>query len=152
LQLLCVKGLVFDDSTGSCDADGTLDNNESGLLTITRHNAVHSAISLIVSLLGVAGLYRVKYLRVTQPWMNIVLLGLAIPAVLTHDPKRLKRAASKCLTLSGLAMGSVFICQQMANNPPPGSFWVANWPLLMSWMPIFIFAPVAVYLLDRVPS
>ena len=28
-----------------------------GLLTITRHNAVHSAISLIVSLLGVAGLY-----------------------------------------------------------------------------------------------
>jgi NADH-quinone oxidoreductase subunit J len=28
-----------------------------GILTITRHNAVHSAISLIVSLLGVAGLY-----------------------------------------------------------------------------------------------
>ena len=28
-----------------------------GLLTITRRNAVHSAISLIVSLLGVAGLY-----------------------------------------------------------------------------------------------
>src|SRR6202140_5478826 len=28
-----------------------------GILTITRHNAVHSAVSLIVSLLGVAGLY-----------------------------------------------------------------------------------------------
>src|SRR5437763_8322241 len=28
-----------------------------GVLTITRRNAVHSAISLIVSLLGVAGLY-----------------------------------------------------------------------------------------------
>jgi NADH-quinone oxidoreductase subunit J len=28
-----------------------------GLLTITRRNAVHSAVSLIVSLLGVAGLY-----------------------------------------------------------------------------------------------
>ena len=28
-----------------------------GILTITRRNAVHSAISLIVSLLGVAGLY-----------------------------------------------------------------------------------------------
>jgi NADH-quinone oxidoreductase subunit J len=28
-----------------------------GLLTITRRNAIHSAISLIVSLLGVAGLY-----------------------------------------------------------------------------------------------
>ena len=28
-----------------------------GILTITRRNAMHSAISLIVSLLGVAGLY-----------------------------------------------------------------------------------------------
>src|SRR5579871_3096032 len=28
-----------------------------GILTITRRNAVHSAVSLIVSLLGVAGLY-----------------------------------------------------------------------------------------------
>lgn len=28
-----------------------------GILTITRHSAVHSAISLIVSLMGVAGLY-----------------------------------------------------------------------------------------------
>src|SRR5919108_2116520 len=28
-----------------------------GVLTITRRNAVHSAISLIVSLLGIAGLY-----------------------------------------------------------------------------------------------
>ena len=28
-----------------------------GILTITRRNAVHSAISLIVSLMGVAGLY-----------------------------------------------------------------------------------------------
>src|SRR5476649_2978947 len=28
-----------------------------GILTITRRNAIHSAISLIVSLLGVAGLY-----------------------------------------------------------------------------------------------
>jgi NADH-quinone oxidoreductase subunit J len=32
-----------------------------GLLTITRRNAVHSAISLIVSLLGVAGLYLLQH-------------------------------------------------------------------------------------------
>src|SRR5437764_1661288 len=28
-----------------------------GILTITRRNAVHSAVSLIVSLMGIAGLY-----------------------------------------------------------------------------------------------
>jgi NADH-quinone oxidoreductase subunit J len=32
-----------------------------GVLTITRRNAVHSAISLIVSLLGVAGLYLLQH-------------------------------------------------------------------------------------------
>jgi NADH-quinone oxidoreductase subunit J len=32
-----------------------------GILTITRRNAVHSAISLIVSLLGVAGLYLMQH-------------------------------------------------------------------------------------------
>ena len=37
-----------------------------GVLTITRRSAVHSAISLIVSLLGVAGLYLLQqYLRRT---------------------------------------------------------------------------------------
>src|SRR5512140_1740433 len=40
-----------------------------GILTITRRNAVHSAISLIVSLLGVAGLYllqRAEFLFAVQ--------------------------------------------------------------------------------------
>ncbi|MGD0872153.1 MAG: NADH-quinone oxidoreductase subunit J [Bryobacteraceae bacterium] len=40
-----------------------------GLLTITRRNAVHSALSLIVSLLGVAGLYlmqRAEFLFAVQ--------------------------------------------------------------------------------------
>jgi NADH-quinone oxidoreductase subunit J len=32
-----------------------------GILTITRRNAIHSAISLIVSLLGVAGLYLLQH-------------------------------------------------------------------------------------------
>src|SRR5690242_18594121 len=40
-----------------------------GILTITRRNAVHSAIALIVSLLGVAGLYllqRAEFLFAVQ--------------------------------------------------------------------------------------
>ena len=35
---LSLVSVTLDDSTGSCDADGTLDNNESGLLTITLRN------------------------------------------------------------------------------------------------------------------
>jgi lipopolysaccharide export system permease protein len=99
---------------------------------------------------GAAGLYKIKNLRITQPFMNIVLLLLAIPAVLTFDPKTLKTAATKCLTLIGLAMSSVFLCQQLAGKPPLGTVWISLWPALMSWMPIFLFAPLAVWYMDRV--
>jgi hypothetical protein len=84
-----------------------------------------------------------------------VLLLLAIPAVLTFDPKTLKTAATKCLTLIGLAMSSVFLCQQLAGKPPLGTTWITLpwlWPALMAWVPIFIFAPVAAWLLDRVKT
>jgi lipopolysaccharide export system permease protein len=101
---------------------------------------------------GAAGLYRVKHLRFTQPIMNIVLLLLAIPTVLKFDPKSLKTAATKCLFLTGLAMGSVFLAQQIAGHPPLGTNWINVWPALLAWLPIFIFAPLSVWLLDRVPT
>jgi lipopolysaccharide export system permease protein len=101
---------------------------------------------------GVNNLYKVKYLRATQPFMNVILLLLAIPTVLTHDPKSLKRAASKCLLLTGLAMGSVFLAQQIASNPPIGPVWTNAWPLLLAWTPLFIFGPLSVWLMTRVKT
>jgi len=104
---------------------------------------------------GAPGLYKIKNLRITQPFMNIVLLLLAIPSVLTFDPKMLKTAATKCLLLIGLAMSSVFLCQQLAGKLPMGEMWSHSdwlWPALMAWMPIFIFAPLAVWLMDRVKT
>lgn len=101
---------------------------------------------------GTVGLYRVKHLRFSQRFMNVILVLLAIPTVLTHDPKSLKTAATKCLTLTGLAMGSVFVCQQIAGHPPAGAVWQSAWPALLAWVPIFIFAPLSVWLLDRVKS
>jgi lipopolysaccharide export LptBFGC system permease protein LptF len=96
---------------------------------------------------GVAGLYKIKNLRWAQPVMNIVLLLLTIPNVMSFDPKSLKKAASKCLTLLALAMSSVFLCQQIAGHPPLGPVWVAMWPALMSWVPIFLFGPIGVWLM-----
>src|SRR5205807_9249480 len=56
---------------------------------------------------GKLELLRVKHWRFTQPLMNVILLLLAIPTVLTREPGRLKAAAMKCLILSGLGMGAV---------------------------------------------
>ncbi len=100
---------------------------------------------------GKANLLRVKHARFTQPLMNVILLLLAIPCVLTREPGKLKAAATKCLILTGLGMGSIFLAQQIAANPPDLRF-ATQWPALMAWVPIFLFGPLAVFLLDRVKT
>jgi hypothetical protein len=101
---------------------------------------------------GQANLLRVKNWRFTQPIMNVILLLLAIPCVLTREPGHLKTAATKCLILTGLGMGSIFLCHQIAGSPPHDPAWTQTWPALMAWVPIILFGPVAVFLLDRVKT
>jgi lipopolysaccharide export LptBFGC system permease protein LptF len=101
---------------------------------------------------GYANLLRVKHWRFTQPLMNVILLLLAIPCVLNREPGKLKAAATKSLILTGLAMGSIFLAQQIAANPPASAQLAAQWPALMAWVPIFVFGPLAVFLLDRVKT
>ena len=100
---------------------------------------------------GEANLLRVKHARFTQPLMNVILLLLAVPCVLTREPGHLKAAATKCLVLTGIGMGSIFLAQQIAANPPDLRL-AAQWPALMAWVPIFLFGPLAVFLLDRVKT
>jgi lipopolysaccharide export LptBFGC system permease protein LptF len=100
---------------------------------------------------GTLDLLRVKHLRFSQPLANVILLLLAISTVLTREPGTLKTAALRCMTLTGLCMGSVFIGYQMAASPPSPDL-INLWPALMTWMPVFIFGPLSVYLLDRIKS
>jgi lipopolysaccharide export LptBFGC system permease protein LptF len=100
---------------------------------------------------GANQLLRVKHTRFTQPLINIILLLLAIPCVLTREPGRLKSAAMKCLILSGLCLGTVFLCTMVAGRPPNPD-WADRWPAVMAWVPIILFGPVAVWLLDRVET
>jgi hypothetical protein len=105
---------------------------------------------------GKMALLRVKHWRFTQPLMNVTLLLLAIPCVMTREPGTLKTAATKTLFLMGLAMGSVFLFHQMAGNIPPTLATMqsgpSTWAMLMAWGPIFIFGPLSVFLLDRIKT
>ena len=61
--------------------------------------------------------------------MNVILLLLAIPCVLTPRAGPLKAAATKWLILMGIAMGSIFLSQQFAGTPPswlPPDRWTAD--------------------------
>ncbi|MEM6560315.1 MAG: LptF/LptG family permease, partial [Planctomycetota bacterium] len=99
-----------------------------------------------------AALLRVKHFRLSAVVANVVLVLLAIPCVLTREPGQLRRSAFQCLALTGACMGTFFLCQILATNPPQDPTWAARWPAIMAWTPVLIFAPVAVALLDRVKT
>lgn len=100
---------------------------------------------------GTIPLLRVKHWRVVQPIMNVVLILLAIPCVLTREPTGVKAAALRTVLITGACLGTVFVCLQLAANPPSQSM-VSYWPMTMLWLPVFVFAPIAVWQLDRVKS
>ena len=100
---------------------------------------------------GREALLRAKHSRFTQPLVNIILLLLAIPTVLSREPTRLKSAATKCLLLTGLCLITGFIGQQLADQRV-GDALMPHWPALMAWLPILVFGPIAVFLLDRVET
>jgi lipopolysaccharide export system permease protein len=96
-------------------------------------------------------LLRAKHLRVAQWLLNVFLLLLAISTVLTREPGRLRASAVKCLILTGLCIGSVFITYQMAASPPTAEL-TNLWPALMAWIPIFVFGPLSILLMSMVKS
>jgi uncharacterized integral membrane protein len=77
---------------------------------------------------------------------------LALPCVTTREPNQLKRTMIWCFVLVGACMATVFICQNLAGNPPPAFRASANWPLIMAWLPILLFGPLAVFMLDRMKT
>ena len=99
---------------------------------------------------GTIDLQRVRHARFTQPLLNVVLLLLAVPCVISREPARIKNGILLCAALCGACLSTVFLAHQLAGTPPTGSNWADLWPAIMAWMPILIFGPIAVWLLDRV--
>ncbi|MGD0462589.1 MAG: LptF/LptG family permease [Tepidisphaeraceae bacterium] len=100
---------------------------------------------------GTIDLLRAKHLRVAEWLLNVFLLLLAISTVLTREPGKLKSSAFRCLLLTGMCMGSVFVTYQMAASPPTPEL-VNLWPALMAWMPIFIFGPLSIFLMAQIKT
>jgi lipopolysaccharide export LptBFGC system permease protein LptF len=100
---------------------------------------------------GTLALQRVKHFRFTQPLANIIILLLAAACVLTREPGQLKNGIVKSSIFTGACMATIFIAQNLAGQPP-NETWLNTWPALMAWLPLIIFGPVAVWLLDRVKT
>ena len=101
---------------------------------------------------GTTNLLRVKHSRFTLPLLNVILVLLAVPCVVSREPGKIKQGIFFCVLLCGGCLATIFLCYQLASTPPGGPQWASQWPAIMAWMPILIFGPVAVWLLDRVKT
>jgi lipopolysaccharide export LptBFGC system permease protein LptF len=97
-------------------------------------------------------LLRVRDARWASLVLNIVMVLLTIPCVLTRQPAMLQTSTLRVFVLIGACMACVFITQNMAGRPPANPQWMFAWPAMMAWLPLFLFAPLSVYMLDRIKS
>ncbi|MCC6238882.1 MAG: LptF/LptG family permease [Phycisphaerales bacterium] len=100
---------------------------------------------------GTEELVRVKHTRWAGVLLNIVMLLMSIPAVLTREPRIIGPMAVKCGILVATLMGLVFITNSLAARPPQPQ-WLDQWAAFMAFLPIFIFGPISIHLLRQIKS
>lgn len=89
---------------------------------------------------------RIRHTRFTLPISNMVLLLLGMPFFMNRLPGNVLGQGSKALAICAVAFLTTFLGQQVVGTT--GGFWQA----LPYWLPIFIFGPIAVLLLDNVDT
>ena len=101
---------------------------------------------------GRIDLMRVRDARWANYVLNLILVLLAIPCVLTREPMQLRTATLRIFVLIGSCMAMIFICQTLAGQPPLDPQLANVWPAIMAWLPIFAFGPIAIWMLDRLKT
>ncbi len=82
----------------------------------------------------------IKHSRFTAPINNLVMLLLGLPFILSRE-RNIRASAGMCLlTVLGFFV-FVYICQSLDISP-----------LLGAWMPIFVFGPASIFMLDSVKT
>lgn len=77
--------------------------------------------------------------RMVQPLLDMTLLFLGLPLVLTYSNRNVFLAIGMCLALVSAFMLVVMFCKSLGTN-----YWLE--PSLAAWLPLMIFVPCAVAL------
>jgi lipopolysaccharide export system permease protein len=82
-----------------------------------------------------------RHVRIAAPIISLLLVLLGIPFFLDRSPGNVLSDAGKCTLVCGLCYVAAFLSQSMR---------LGTESALPVWVPIFIFGPLAIVLLDRV--
>lgn len=88
-----------------------------------------------------AAVTRARHTRTSAPIMAMLLLLLGLPFFLDRSPANILGDAGGCIILCGLCYVCGFVAQSVRTET--ASAWIA-------WLPIFVFATIAVVLIDRI--
>lgn len=84
-----------------------------------------------------------RHTRIAAPLVHLVMLLLGLPFFLDRAPSTIGRDAARCLAVTGLCYLVAFASRSIL--PESNS-------ALPAWLPIILFGPLAVVLLDRVKT
>jgi len=85
---------------------------------------------------------QVKHGRFTNPFANMILLLIGMRFFLNREPKNVLFSAGISLTVCGTCFVINFVAQNLVSATVD--------PALPAWIPLILFGPVAVVLLDRI--
>lgn len=92
---------------------------------------------------NLAQVQQTRHVRIATPIINLVMLLLGLPFFLDRSPINIARDATWCMAVTGLCFVATFTSQSIL--PQSNS-------ALPAWLPIILFGPTAVVLLDRVKT
>lgn len=95
-----------------------------------------------------AQLYSQKHFRITDPFINLVMLMISLPLLVCRDPKAVKSAVLLSFSLTGACFIVTFVCKILAAEV----VFDKVMPELWAWLPVFVFLPVAFIELDSMKT
>ncbi len=89
-----------------------------------------------------------KHSRITMPIINLIMLMVALPVLVCRDPRDIKSAILRSFMITAACFTVAFLSSLYATEP----FFGRVHPALFSWLPIFIFFPIALVEIDAMPT
>jgi lipopolysaccharide export system permease protein len=115
--------------------------NWTWFLSIRQLNDLLKKPHLVPNLNEIAS---ARHIRLTQPFLNILLLLLGLPFFLNREPHNLLVSVGFCLLTTISCFLISFVAQTMASS--------VDYPALAAWLPILIFGPIAAILMENIKT
>lgn len=85
-----------------------------------------------------------RHVRLTQPFLNMLLLFLGLPFFLNRAPHSVLVSVGLCLLVAIGCFLMAFVSQTLASS--------TAYPAFAAWLPILVFGPVAAVLMENVKT